>query len=122
MSTQEWLKSLKEGDTVGILGTGLNSGDYTTVTVTKVTPTGRISVETKDGTEFKFDAHGREIGAMPYHTRSLTPITQEMKSERRRKNILYWIKTRNWNLLSTEQLESTYLELKKIFPEGTPTK
>jgi hypothetical protein len=39
-----WLKSVKAGDKIAILGSGPNPGDYSTVTVTRVTPTGRITV------------------------------------------------------------------------------
>jgi hypothetical protein len=103
MDNQEWLKNLKAGDPAAISGYDLDH--YYSVTVKNVTPTGRITVVDKRGTETKFDSHGRQMNADRWHPNFLSPITPEMQATRRRKNLIHQIQETKWSNLNLEQLE-----------------
>lgn len=105
MSNPEWLKSLKEGDVICIPGHGLTRGDYTEVKVIRKTPTGRIVVQTSNGTNIAFDKHGTHF-ADRWNISHLEPITAEMRKEKRKRRMLFRIEDTKFREMPYEQLEA----------------
>lgn len=101
MKDNEWIKNLKVGDEIAIDISGRwNRNIYAKVTITKVTPTGRI--KTSNGHQFYPD--GREIGSNSALSplRQLTPKIIELI---KRKELLDGLKFNEFaGLLSSERL------------------
>ena len=116
---QGWLKELKEGDEVFIVGVGTDSYEETEIgTVTHITPTGRIGV---NYTQYSVEGYRKHV-SYPTRLKKLTPETkkeyllekerQEYLKEAQRTALL--IKTRealsklNLNKLNTRELQALY--------------
>lgn len=116
---QGWLKELKEGDEVFIVGIGTDSYEETKIgTVTHITPTGRIGV---NYTQYSVEGY-RKHDMYPTRLKKLTPeAKQEYLLEKERQEYLeetqrtaLLIKTRealsklNLNKLNTRELQALY--------------
>ena len=107
---QGWLKDLKVGDEVFIVGIGANSCEETKIgTVSHITPTGRIGV---NYTQYSVEGY-RKNDLFPTRLKKLTPeAKQEYLLEKQRTSLL--IKTRNalknLNLdkMNTGELQALY--------------
>ena len=116
---QGWLKELKEGDEVFIVGVDTDSYEETEIgTVTHITPTGRIGV---NYTQYSVEGYRKHV-SYPTRLKKLTPEAkkeyllekerQEYLKEAQRTAIL--IKTRealsklNLNKLNTRELQALY--------------
>lgn len=116
---QGWLKELKEGDEVFIVGVDTDSYEETEIgTVTHITPTGRIGV---NYTQYSVEGYRKHV-SYPTRLKKLTPEAkkeyllekerQEYLKEAQRTALL--IKTRealsklNLNKLNTRELQALY--------------
>lgn len=116
---QGWLKELKEGDEVFIVGVDTDSYEETEIgTVTHITPTGRIGV---NYTQYSVEEYRKHV-SYPTRLKKLTPEAkkeyllekerQEYLKEAQRTALL--IKTRealsklNLNKLNTRELQALY--------------
>ena len=116
---QGWLKELKEGDEVFIVGIDTDSYDEAEIgTVTHITPTGRIGV---NYTQYSVEGYRKHV-SYPTRLKKLTPEAkkeyllekerQEYLKEAQRTALL--IKTRealsklNLNKLNTRELQALY--------------
>lgn len=116
---QGWLKELKEGDEVFIVGMETDSYEETDIgTVTHITPTGRIGV---NYTQYSVDGYRKHV-SYPTRLKKLTPEAkkeyllekerQEYLKEAQRTALL--IKTRealsklNLDKLNTRELQALY--------------
>jgi hypothetical protein len=116
---QGWLKELKEGDEVFIVGVDTDSYEETEIgTVTHITPTGRIGV---NYTQYSVEGYRKHV-SYPTRLKKLTPEAkkeyllekerQEYLKEAQRTVLL--IKTRealsklNLNKLNTRELQALY--------------
>lgn len=116
---QGWLKELKEGDEVFIVGVDTDSYEETEIgTVTHITPTGRIGV---NYTQYSVEGYRKHV-SYPTQLKKLTPEAkkeyllekerQEYLKEAQRTALL--VKTRealsklNLNKLNTRELQALY--------------
>lgn len=122
---QGWLKELKEGDEVFIVGIDTDSCEETEIgTVTHITPTGRIGV---NYTQYSVEGYRKHV-SYPTRLKKLTPETkkeyllekerQEYLKEAQRTALL--IKTRealsklNLDKLNTRELQALYDCIKTV--------
>jgi hypothetical protein len=112
MGNSDWLKNLKVGDTAAIPGEGINEGLFTTVTVQKITPTGRITVVDKKGTEYKFNQNGTSLTGGPWHFTHLKEITPEMTANHNKKRLVRLLSNQKWEDISLESMQQIYDILK----------
>lgn len=116
---QGWLKELKEGDEVFIVGVDTDSYEETEIgTVTHITPTGRIGV---NYTQYSVEGYRKHV-SYPTRLKKLTPeAKKEYLLEKERQEYLkeaqrtaLFIKTRealsklNLNKLNTRELQALY--------------
>lgn len=116
---QGWLKELKEGDEVFIVGVGTDSYEETEIgTVTHITPTGRIGV---NYTQYSVEGYRKHV-SYPTRLKKLTPEAKKeylLEKERQEylqesQRITLLIKTRealsklNLNKLNTRELQALY--------------
>jgi hypothetical protein len=122
----EWLKTLKEGDSLFIEYGGFGSNRISPVTVKRITPT-MIIISTGD----RFRHNGNEIGGGKWdHGKWLRQDNDEMKeaywmqnARNELKDIVLAFDTRiNFQSLTHEQLERIIPELTKIRDELIPQK
>lgn len=110
---EEWLKSLKVGDTVCYRVYSWSGSFWRTAKVKKITPTGMLRLE--DDT--LVNSNGRLKGSYA----EISPLTAEVAEDIRRqtltsevKNLLYKVDKLNPNKLSTEELEIVKAALDKV--------
>ncbi|MGH7241565.1 MAG: hypothetical protein ACREGB_04680 [Candidatus Saccharimonadales bacterium] len=122
---EDWLKSLKKGDKIGIPGRSLSEGTFQVVTVKRVTPTGRIVVTNQNDHETTFDSTGHYSDGSRWGARlDLQPITQEMVARRLRLNresvVKHFFEDRPVSALSDQQLAEVYDLFQKLKKEFDP--
>lgn len=102
MDNNAWLKELKIGEEVAVSGYGYGGVDYEIHTVTRVTPTGRITLSN----EMVFNNDGSERGATHgyYHSQHLARVTDEIRDSIKKRNLLYEARRIKFGNLSTSQL------------------
>jgi len=101
--SNEWLKTLKVGDTAVYDDGYSRTKHYNLVTVEKITPTGII--KTNDGKSW--NTEGKERGATPARwarTNSLQPYTEEVKEHIKREWALNYLRKADLNVLPTDKL------------------
>jgi hypothetical protein len=96
MSTQEWLSSLKAGDEVAVSGT---YGDYFIATVKYTTAT-RIDV----GPSRYRRNDGRRIGDDRWGRNRLVEVTDELRQQIRREQVIGSLRAFDWRKLSNDTL------------------
>lgn len=104
--TEEWVSTLKVGDTVALRG-GWNNSAWYTRKIVKITPTGRINLE-----DFKVAMPDGSIRGDRYNY--IYPVTDDIKRTIWRRNIIVELHNRlKLEVLSDEHL----LEVYKIYKE-----
>lgn len=116
----KWLADLKPGDKACIPGYGLTKGDYTTVTVSRITPTGRIVVVNQNGHETTYDSRGRSMGSGKWNFSNLAEITDDMRAERNMNRMRRRVRDIEVTQLTDDQVRRLYAVLKQFDDESKP--
>jgi hypothetical protein len=115
---EEWLKGLKVGDVICIEGPYGWPDNWHPVKITRITPAGKITVMLSGGAVTVFNIRGEHrVGTgMGGHTSRLGPITDEMRIERRRKNLVAKVKGFDLDKFSIESIKNIYDMMTHNYP------
>jgi len=108
---QEWLDSLKEGDSVAYNFGGFGYKNYKITTISKITPKRLFIVD-----ELRFNKEGIYRFDSMWSTRyTLQPVTDEITEKVKTKNMLHILSKVQFHELDLETLEKI---VHVIFPEN----
>lgn len=100
--TNEWLKSLKPGDTVAVYG-GLGGRELCLAKVYRLTPSGRIVIR-RNGQDTVYNPDGSERGSVEHYGEYLVEPTPEILEKIEFKRLCGFFRSTSPEKLTLEQL------------------